>query len=108
ASDVSGTWYGRFDFHNAKPPKTASPQQVQAMEKMMAKVQLTLVMKKDGSYSIAASGFGPKAQTSTGKWTLKGAALSLNEGKGVPQAATVSKDGKSITMAPPGAPGVFV
>lgn len=119
ATNVVGTWTGRIILDMSKMPKPTNPQQQQTMKKMMdqlAKMRITLKLKANKSFSVSApAGPGGKPQTGEGTWTQSGQTVTITvkteNGKPAtgqsaqPQALSLSKDGKTMTLVPPTAQG---
>jgi len=101
AGDVTGTWHGRLKVFVENLPPVPSDKQAKFTEyikKSEAQV-ISLVLKTDHSFSYSV----PSMKTpKTGKWTLKGNTISLQqtrEGKplGVAQTLMLSKDQRTLS-----------
>jgi hypothetical protein len=111
AQNAVGTWNGHIEMGKLPIPPNATPQQRQQAEAglaMVKKMVIVLTLKKDKSYSVLINGFGQN-QTETGNWSQAGKTLTLTSAKkrgGMDkQAATLSADGKTLTIVPPAGPG---
>jgi hypothetical protein len=100
ATNVLGTWKGKLSIDKSKLPPNASPAQVAQGQAMFAKLALLLTLKKDGTFIFKLQGAPgqPEQKPQTGKWTIKGAELTIVVGNH-PQKFTVAKNGKSFTAA---------
>lgn len=121
AQDPTGTWKGKLNIKFPAMPANAPAEQKAQMQKMQAQLQkavLTLVMKKDKTYSLKSSSemmSGRPNNEQKGKWSVKGNTVTLSSsskgpnGQGAPdQAATLSKDGKTMTILIPNGAGSVV
>ncbi len=105
ATNVLGTWKGTLKINTSKLPPATSPQMKQMIDSqvaMVSKLSFSLVLSKDGTFSIKTAGLpaaaGAPSKAETGTWTLKGDQLSLTSPKDKAHAKsfTVAKDGKSF------------
>ncbi len=117
APKVLGKWNGHVTIDTKKilsqMPATMDAKakaNVVEMMKKTSKMLILLNLKANNTYTVDVSGApgGQKPEQDGGTWTLSGSTLSLKGKKGNPQAATVAKDGKSITIVAPGGQGTVV
>ncbi|AIE87376.1 hypothetical protein [Fimbriimonas ginsengisoli] len=112
AQSPVGTWSGHLEMSMPAMPANTPPQQRQMATQMMAmakKMTITLVFNKNKTYTINAKGGMVPANSKgqTGDWSQSGRTITLKSPKkpsgmgGEPQTATLSADGKTITMTPP-------
>ena len=102
AADVTGTWSGKIQMDVSKLPAEAKAQATKAL----AKVKVTMVFKKDKTYTSSVTGSPDGVNHSTtGTWSQAGDKVTLKaktrDGKAAPstQAQTflVSGDGKKMS-----------
>jgi NACalpha-BTF3-like transcription factor len=117
APAVVGTWSGKVVFDTSKLPKATTPEQKKMMDDMMAqvkKMRVTLKLNSNKTFTVKSpAAFGQPAHAAEGTWKQSGQKLTLTttkeDGKkpsaesAKPQDLTISKDGKSLTLVPPGA-----
>ncbi len=116
-ADVSGAWNGRIDASSLKLPPEATKTkeakaQVSKMFEDIKKFKIKLTLNKNKTFKVAATGnIGGKPinSTSEGKWTQSGNTITMTSTKqdGKPAAdktpvkATVSGDGRTMTLSDP-------
>ncbi len=119
AGNVTGVWKGTIKLDTSKLPKPKNAQEQQMMQQgidMVKKMKITLTLNANKTYSASFTGGpGGASKTSTGKWVQSGNTVTITpvkeDGKAVtgnqakPQKLTVSSDGKTLTMTPPGQSG---
>jgi len=102
AADATGTWSGKIQMDMSKLPAEAKAQATKAL----AKVKVTMVFKKDKTYtsSVAGSPDGIN-HTTSGTWSQTGDKVVLKakvrDGKSAPtsdaQTFSISADGKKMS-----------
>jgi hypothetical protein len=115
AQNPVGKWNGRMEV-DQKKMSAQSPEAKKMMEQlveMMGKMRFALELKADKTFTIKVTGVDPSGKKQeenvSGTWTQSGAVLTLTDKpktanqKPQPQKLTLSKDGKKLTLSPPGA-----
>jgi hypothetical protein len=103
-----GKWKGKVGGQMPPLPANATPEQKKqydSMKEMVAKIVINLEFKGDKTYSVVVTGSPQKAPPETGTWTQSGNTVtvkSTKNGQTRTQPMTMSADGKTITMSPPG------
>jgi uncharacterized protein GlcG (DUF336 family) len=112
ATNVVGNWVGVIVVDTKSLPKTNTKEQKAQMDAMVAslkKARLALSLKADHTFALASQGGAVGNHTASGKWTQSGDKLTVTttkeDGKppksaqGQTQTMTISKDGKTLTLA---------
>ncbi|RYH14653.1 MAG: hypothetical protein EON57_00035 [Alphaproteobacteria bacterium] len=115
AASPVGKWSGKITVKLPPMPANTPPQQKAMVTQMMgqlAKSKILANFKKDGTFTMNATGMpGPKPNdTTAGKWTQKGNAVTLTDTKnpGRPQTFIMSPNGKTMSLTMPGGRGKVV
>ena len=115
AATPVGNWSGKITVKLPPMPANTPPQQKAMVTKMMGQLAAAKILanfKKDGTFTVNTSGMPePKpTDTTTGKWTQKGNAVTITDNKqpGRPQTFTMSPNGKTMSLSMPGGQGKIV
>ena len=108
AADPVGKWKGTLQAQMPPIPANATPEQKKMMQNAIAMIKamtFTLDFKKDKTYTVVIKGGpGGQSQTEKGKWSQKSNTVTMSNtknGKTQSQNATLSADGKTLTIIPP-------
>lgn len=117
ATNVVGKWNGKVQVDESKIPAAKTPNEKKmraSMISMMKKTKITLNLKSDKTFALTiAIPEQKKPMQIEGKWSQAGNVVTATATKENGKATTgedkkpvkiyVSKDGKSMSMTPPGA-----
>jgi hypothetical protein len=108
ASDVQGVWTGSFSVDHAGLAKLTPEERQEEMEsiEILARLKVRLELRKDGRFIIQLIGLRPTdprdlKPRGVGNWSKSGTTVRLrhaDEAEGA-DTFTLSKDGKSLTLA---------
>ena len=104
-----GTWKGKISVNLGKDATPQMKQQLPMMKAMIEQMSISITFNKDKTYkSTSSSGAAPKGskpQEESGTWSQSGLTVTINNPKATrgpkSQNATLSKDGKTMTITPP-------
>lgn len=112
AASPVGTWKGKIDLSGVKMPTPQNAEQKAQMDKglaMLRALNFTLNLKQDKTYVVTITNQpkGEKPQPpQTGKWSQSGNKITMNGKSGNSQTATLSANGKTLTVVPPNSNGM--
>jgi hypothetical protein len=111
AASVVGSWKGKVVLDTSKMKKALNAAEQQRQQQMInssKSLALTLVFKKDGTYSATATG-APQGTTDSGKWSQSGNTITVTSSRKLangtpskPESFTMSANGKMLSMPLPG------